>query len=183
MRTNGLLVNLYTIPVVEDPPQEVQMVEVRAEERQQKMDAGKWGPTLVEKRPTRGQRDGKTILKKAQERKIINLEKPKGIPLSLCSLSNLDPVDASSVARVIGVSLGVDQICCDKSVLEVLECNRARVAEFEGGCEKCQTDQSDQLDRSNVDSRGQGDDSKTPINQNLRPQWRLMMKKRGSGPW
>jgi hypothetical protein len=141
-------------------------------------------PTLVEKSPTRGQRNGKTVLEKAQERKkITNLEKPKGKSLSLCSLSNLDHVDVSSIARVFGVSLGVDQISCDKSVLEVLECNRARVAEFEGGCEKCQTDQSDQLDSSNVDSRGQGDDSKTPINQNLRPQWRLMMKKRGSGPW
>jgi hypothetical protein len=163
MRIDGLPENLYTIPVVEDPPQEVQMVEVRAEERQQKMDAGKWGPTLVEKRPTRGQRDGKTILEKAQERKIINLEKPKGIPLSLYSLSNFDPVDASSVARVIGVSSGVDQISCDKSVLEVLECNRARVAEFEGGCEKCQKDQSDLLDRSNVDSRGREMTLKPPL--------------------
>jgi hypothetical protein len=46
--------------------------------------------------------------------------KPKGKPLSLCSLSKLDPVDVSSVARVIRISLGVDQISCDKSVLEVL---------------------------------------------------------------
>jgi hypothetical protein len=41
MRIDGLPENVYNIPVVEDPPQEVQMVEVRAEERQQKMDAGK----------------------------------------------------------------------------------------------------------------------------------------------
>jgi hypothetical protein len=146
-------------------------------------------PTLVEKSPTRGQRNGKTVLEKAQERKkIANLEKPKGKPLSLCSLSNLDPVDVSSIARVFGVSLGVDQISCDKSVQEVLECNRARVAEFEGGCEKCQKDQCDLLDRSNVDSREQGDDSKTSINQNLRPQveaddekegqWTLKVNKR-----
>jgi hypothetical protein len=35
----------------------------------------KWGPTLVDKRPSRNKPDGRTVLEKAQERKkITNLE-------------------------------------------------------------------------------------------------------------
>jgi hypothetical protein len=57
---------------------------------------GKWGPTLVDKRPNKFQRDGKTMLEKAQERKKINnLEKNKGIP------KPLNPFSVMAVEEVV----------------------------------------------------------------------------------
>jgi hypothetical protein len=48
----------------------------------------------VEKRPSHFQRDGRIVLEKAQERKMItNLEKAKGKTLPTSSLSSMNLVD------------------------------------------------------------------------------------------
>jgi hypothetical protein len=125
----------------------------------------------VEKRPSHFQRDGRIVLEKAQERKmIINLEKAKGKTLPTSSLSSMNLVDISNVAKVVGISLGSDPSSYDKSVLEILECNNARVVEFEKGCEKCQNEKCSGVDTNVIEGKVMGDVPVTPDNQNTKHQ-------------
>jgi hypothetical protein len=69
-----------------------------------KINRGKWGPTLVEKRPSRVLKDGRTILKKAQERKMIsNLEANKGKTKPCNKFLVLSSNEICQVVEVVGV--------------------------------------------------------------------------------
>jgi hypothetical protein len=79
--------NLYQISEMVVPSQEKVIVDQEVSAVEQGVTLGKyqqggktkWGPTLVNKRPSRGQKDGKSMLAKAQERKkISNLVTAKG---------------------------------------------------------------------------------------------------------
>jgi hypothetical protein len=65
----------------------------------------KWGPVLVEPRPSRGNKDGKTILEKAHDRKKkINLKEPKGLAHNSFSILSIDNI--SEVAQDTSIVLG-----------------------------------------------------------------------------
>jgi hypothetical protein len=69
----------------------------------------KRGPILVEKRPSRGQPDGRTMLEKAQDRKKrTNLEGPKGNSRSQNPFSILSNTEILNVARTVGIQTGQD---------------------------------------------------------------------------
>jgi hypothetical protein len=74
--------------------------------KNQKEGRGIWGPTLLEKRPCRQPRDGRTMLEKAQDRKRTNLEEMKGKSNTNNSFAPLAVDDILSVADEIGVNLG-----------------------------------------------------------------------------
>jgi hypothetical protein len=111
----------------------------------------KWGPVLVEKRSSWNPRDGRTIMKKAQERKkLANLDAPNGTIKIANSFSILASVEISIVAKEIGISLGsaVEEI--EESMREIQENDKIRSGLFEGQCDQCQT--KDEVD--NVESNG-----------------------------
>jgi hypothetical protein len=69
------------------------------------------GPVLVEPRPSRHQKDGKTILVKAQERKrMTNLEDGMGEAQSSNTFSVLSNSKFAEIASTIGVSSGRDNV-------------------------------------------------------------------------
>jgi hypothetical protein len=86
---------------------------------QAKSKKGNWGPVLVEKRPTRVQRDGRTVLEKARDKKKANLEEPKGI--TYISFSILSAQELSNIARDTDISLGKDIESKMQSVLDLVE--------------------------------------------------------------
>jgi hypothetical protein len=137
MRIDGLPEDVYTIPEMENTfPEEKPDVEgTRDTCFLQKNTKGKWGPTLVEKRPSRFQRDGRTMMEKAQERKkIVNLEKAKGISKTSNSFFVLDAEEICSAAKVVGISLGDDQTAESRSVSDIMNCDRDSSSTFDENC-------------------------------------------------
>jgi hypothetical protein len=60
----------------------------------------KWGPILVEKRPSRIPKDGRTVMEKAQARKkLANLEGNKGISKTSNPFSALSSEEIISIAK------------------------------------------------------------------------------------
>jgi hypothetical protein len=94
-----------------------------------------WGLVLVEKRPSRGKRDGIIVLEKAQERKrICNLEIPKGInKTSISALHN--PAGISVLADDVGINLEDTRNARDESILEVMKNVEDRAKLFDMNCE------------------------------------------------
>jgi hypothetical protein len=87
---------------------------------QTKSKKGNWGPVLAEKRPTRVQRNGRTVLEKAHDRKKkTNLEEPKGITYN--SFSLLSAQELSDIARDTDIGLGKDMESEMQSVLDLVE--------------------------------------------------------------
>jgi hypothetical protein len=104
----------------------------------QKRDKSKWGPVLVEKRPTRSQKDGRTILEIAQDRKRrTNLEIPQGITKTHNSFSALLVEEVVEVASKVGIKLGDDQVGCSNSAKEVVLLDRDRCKVFKDSCVSC----------------------------------------------
>jgi hypothetical protein len=107
MQTNGVPEDLLSFPEVIKTKQN----DMRAEARKdglgaaQKIQRGKWGPTLVEKRPSRFQKDGRTILEKAQERKMINNLKVNKGKTKPCNKFSVLCSEIYQVAEVLGVKL------------------------------------------------------------------------------
>jgi phosphohistidine swiveling domain-containing protein len=90
-------------------------------ERGQKRGKSKWGPILVEKRPTRSQNDGRSMLDKAQDRKKRpKLEIPKGMVKPVNSFSVLSVEKIVDIAVDVGVCMGPDQRSRDVSASEVV---------------------------------------------------------------
>jgi hypothetical protein len=106
---------------------------------QKKEKKGTWGPILVEKRPTRVQKDRRIVLEKAHDRKKrINLETTQGINHN--SFSLLADQDILHMAKDTGVSLGTDSSSERQSVLEILAKDRTRNVEFDNLCAECKVD-------------------------------------------
>jgi hypothetical protein len=87
----------------------------------------------VEPRPTRGNKDGRTMLEKVQDRKKkANLEEPKGIscnPFSILSTSII-----SDIAQDTGIVLGIDVGEKEQSLLDIMEKDRNRKVAFDLSC-------------------------------------------------
>jgi hypothetical protein len=102
------------------------------------MNRAKWCLTLVEKRPSIYQKDGRTIMEKAQERKMIsNLEINKG-KAKLCNkFSVLSSDEICQVAGVVGVNLGDNSQEIDRSISGIIEPDNSRGDKFNSNCAKC----------------------------------------------
>jgi hypothetical protein len=137
----GLPDNLYMIlENTQDITQGVEGKVKLARGKNQKEGRGIWGPTLVEKRPCRQPRDGRTMLEKAQDRKRTNLEEMKGKSNTNNSFAPLAVDDILSVADEIGVNLGNCQSEVEQS-LEIIQSGEAmRNSMFVEGCILCQVD-------------------------------------------
>jgi hypothetical protein len=82
----------------------------------------KWGPVLIEKRPSRAPRDGRTIIEKAQDRKKkANLEDLQGIPKPMNQFIVLSNSEISNVVARTGISLGSSVVDKVKS-LDNIQC-------------------------------------------------------------
>jgi hypothetical protein len=115
--STDLPTDIYTLPNMISLKQNVEDEIANREKR--KGGKQKWGSVLVEPRPSRGNRDGRTILEKAQNRKKrSNLEEPKGLshnPFSILSIA-----DISEIAQDTGVVLGKNTLEKDRSLLEII---------------------------------------------------------------
>jgi hypothetical protein len=140
MKIDELPGDMYILPEMKEPFPEKKSEDGRARDTRcmQEDTKGKWGPTLVDKRPSGFQRDDRTMLEKAQERKkIINMEKTKGITKTLNSFSVLAAEEIWSLAKVVGISLGVDQGVESKSMLDIMESDRARISTLSESYSQC----------------------------------------------
>jgi hypothetical protein len=129
--------DVYTVPDMMDVCQgQNNEKEKQVIEKLQKGEKEKWGSVLVDKRPTRFQRDGRTVLEKAQDRKKkTNLEEPQGIshnPFSVLSIS-----DVNEIASDVGIRLGVDQPTQGQVVLDMIAEQGDRKLEFDKKCLMC----------------------------------------------
>jgi hypothetical protein len=133
--------DLYVIPevILDSEVEAEKKLEVGKMKMGAKKKKEKWGPTLVEKRSSKGQHDGKTILDKAQERqKRTNLEGGAGISKTSNSFSVLSSSIISELANVVGISLGGDSKGIDFSSREMQEAGVIQTKLFEESCRTCQ---------------------------------------------
>jgi hypothetical protein len=104
---------------------------------------------LIEKRPTRVQKDGRTVLEKAQDRKKkANLEITRGNTQNSFSLWAAHEV--LHMARETDISLCTDVVSEEQSILEILDKDRVRKVEFDKICVTCKVDSNE--DRVEVGS-------------------------------
>jgi hypothetical protein len=109
----------------------------RAKQGTTKHVKGQWGPVLVEKRPCRRPKDGRTMMEIAQERKRkANLEGATGIK-SHNSFALLSSSEILNLASVTGVCLEVDHKTERGSIGEILGCQESRAKEFGTSCVSC----------------------------------------------
>jgi hypothetical protein len=152
----------------------------------------KWGLVLIEKRPSRVPRDGRTIMEKAQDRKKkANLDDIQGISKPINQFYVLSTSEISNVAARIGISLG-SSVADKMRSLDNIQCmDNVRVEKFSKDCVKCQ--ECDPKDTKNsdvvIDRDAQGDVAPcTPIQQIVdnpvggspesQGQWTLVVKRR-----
>jgi hypothetical protein len=141
--------DLYTLPEVPGLNQEVQNEVKISSESNQNMGGGqrKWGPILIEKRPSRQPRDGRTMLEKVVERKKhINLESVKGNGKSNNPFSPLSSYEINSIADKIGVKMGISNLEKLESTSEIQKKDEDRVEQFKVDCMPCQNSKSDEID-------------------------------------
>jgi hypothetical protein len=104
--------DIYTPPdmmnITQEPPQGTEQTKFNKEKRMGEKE--RWGPILVEPRPSRGVKDGRTVLERAQDRKKkVNLEEPKSINHNPSpTLSSEDIAAIANIAVGTGVVLGRD---------------------------------------------------------------------------
>jgi hypothetical protein len=179
----ALLDDLYEIPDMMDsaqdgkPSKEGSDQGLRKVQHNKKQEKKKWSPVLVEKRPSRVQKDGRTILEKAQDRKKqINLEETKGINRNHNPFSLLSSSEISDIADVVGVNLGVESMAKDKIVSDILSIRTDREVVFKQSCDSCNVEKgnSDPSQGANM-----GDDPCTPVNQVIKPQMEDDLDNRG----
>jgi hypothetical protein len=170
---------------------EVQMQDQVHVSSLEKLDQGcnmnnkKWGSILVEKRTSKHQLDGKTVMEKAQERKKkADLDGYKGNSKTYNPLLILSCSDISNMAEVTGVSLGKDTKEIENVIGEMQLNDEKMALNFKDKCEVCQTDSVvgpgvDAVD--NVTVREGGDAPVTPVAASD-PKWRVVMSYKVSGP-
>jgi hypothetical protein len=130
-----LLDNLYELPEMmkvcqeEDAQGKKEAEEdVGKKKLQRKQAKQAWGLVLAEQRPSRGQRDGRTILEKAQDRKRqTNLEGIKGMARTVNSFASLASEDIVEMASVVGMKLGVNESDKRQAVLDIVETEKERI--------------------------------------------------------
>jgi hypothetical protein len=111
----------------------------------------KWGPVLVEPRPTKVPRDGRTIMEKAQDRKKkANLESTKGINKTLNPFFVLTTSEILEAAECVDVRLGNDQVDEGETVVEILDKERDIVVAFDKACQMCQDLSLDKVLKNDV---------------------------------
>jgi hypothetical protein len=168
METEGLPVDLFSIPEVNMTAQVDGVVDAKEDglAEGQKKSKCKWGPTLVDKRPSRSQKDGRTILEKAQERKkITNLEKNKGKAKSHNAFAVLSSDEICHVADLVGVSLGDNPQELNKSVSGIIDLDIDRVSRMSKECGQCSQVVDKGTDQSPGLSGQEGDALMTPTGQ------------------
>jgi hypothetical protein len=124
----------------------------------QKRNRAEWGPTLLGKRPSKHQQDGRTIMEKAQERKMIsNLETNKGKARLCNKFSVLSSDEICQVAGVVGINLGDNSEEIDRSVSYIIELDKGRGARFDSNCTQCScVDETRDMQRLEVGNNRDG---------------------------
>jgi hypothetical protein len=122
----------------------------------------KWGPVLVEKRPSRNPGDNRTMMEKARARKKSkNLDGAKGIVKSHNPFSVMSSDEITSIAKDVGIKLGNSIEEIDRSIVEVQESDSVRGEEFRGNCVGCQGNRMDN-DPSGENCQSLGDVAADP---------------------
>jgi hypothetical protein len=99
----------------------------------------KWGPVLVEPRPSRQAKDGRTVLEKAQDRKkLTNLDGRHGNSKTYNPFLVLSNSKITSVAKVISVVIGNDKSEKSSSLAKIQEVDLERARMFTDSCSVCQ---------------------------------------------
>jgi hypothetical protein len=140
-RAQDLPDNIYNLPKLRSDCGVVSKTEeeMNLDGNPKKEGEPKWGPILVEKRPSRIPKDGRTVMEKAQARKkLVNLEGTKGISKTSNPFSALSSEEIITIAKDVGVSLGVSSNEIDKSILEVQSSDISRLENFNSKCDQCQ---------------------------------------------
>jgi hypothetical protein len=135
--------NLYDIPEPAEKPGQEQPGEAEKlkVDQEAKGKGERWGPTLVEKRTSRHQLDGKTVMEKAQERKKkVNLEGSKGNTKSYNPFSVLSNSDISALAEVTGVRLGKNEKDKFAVMFDIQEKEDMMVQSFNASCSVCHSE-------------------------------------------
>jgi hypothetical protein len=177
--------DIYTLPkmmnITQELPQRAEPAKPNREKKRREKE--KWGPILVEPRPSRSMKDGRIVLERAQDmKKKTNLEEPNGIshnPLS--ALSSDDIADIAEIAVETGIVLGRNLKENKKSLLEVIETDNDRKLAFGKSCSECQV-KVGYVGLSVGNQCQQGDDALcTHKNQTIRPQ--MVDLSDGKGKW
>jgi hypothetical protein len=110
---------------------------------------------LVEPRPARVPRDGRTMMEKAQERKIkVILEGNKGIVKNTNPFSALSTSEVLEAAECTGVRLGNDQATKVATASEILDRDKDRVEIFDKSYQVCQDMSLGEEAKNDMQSRG-----------------------------
>jgi hypothetical protein len=148
------------------------------------------------RRPSRVPRDGRTMLKKAQDRKKkTNLDGNQGIPKPLNPFSVLSISEIPEVAAQTSVSLGSKVEDRVSSMEQTQNMDKTRVEVFSNECEKCHkgvANELDSLDNVVVEVTKGEDAPSTPVHQTigypvdgnpvLQGQWPLVVNRKKNKP-
>jgi hypothetical protein len=135
----GLNINLAELSGVgyEESEGTVAQDKSGSDDKMQQRSSEAWGPILVEKRLSKRNCDGKSILEKAQERKrIVNLEtgQGKGNSKSYLHPPTLSKPEISNLSSSIGVKLGKDQREAEVAATMIQNSNMNRAEEYTKQC-------------------------------------------------
>jgi hypothetical protein len=98
----------------------------------------KWGPILVEQKPSRHQRDGRTVLERDRERKKRNnLEGGQGNAKTYNTFSVLTNSEIVDIASIIDVSTVKDRLEKQESIVNLQKDNVGRAQNFSVSCRSC----------------------------------------------
>jgi hypothetical protein len=168
--------------ITQEPPQGTEQAKFSNEKKRGEKE--RWGPILVELRPSRGVKDGRTVLERAQDRKKkVNLEEPKGINHNPSpTLSSEDITAIANIAVGTGVVLGRDLGENEKTLLEIIENDHDRKSPFEKVCPECQV----KTETIGVNIDGKGEQGMMPyVHQKISPsdpRWGNYLMGKVSGP-
>jgi hypothetical protein len=125
----GLPKNLYELPEIPGQNEAVQECkDVQMEDKKEQRGAKKkWGPILVEQRPSRQLKDGRIVLEKAQKRKkFTNLDGYHGNSKTYNPFSILSNSEISNVAKTVSVEIEKDKSERASSLAKIQELDLKR---------------------------------------------------------
>jgi hypothetical protein len=144
------------------------------DEKGRKVTKKKWGPVMIEPRPSRQHRNGRTILEKAQDRKKrANLDSCHGNSKTYNPFSIPSNFEISSVTSVVKISLGENKMEKMSSLARIQELDLKRVKECRENCDICSVSVDDVRGQSLDDVSHEGDGNvnpNTPTSQLIKPQ-------------
>jgi hypothetical protein len=129
--------NLYVLPEIGEGNEGSMDTQMHKEEV--KKPEKKWGPVLVEKRPSRQQSEGRTVMEMAQKRKRrANLDGGKGNSNSYNPFSILSNVEITKMTSTVNVDIGKNVSDRIESLAKIQEIDASTNSRFRDNCVRCQ---------------------------------------------